>query len=80
MLMEIITRSQTGGGPGGMGPPMGPGPGMPGPGMGPPGMHGDGGMGEGGEKSIVLSIPPDKCGLIIGKGGETIKMVCIRIN
>ena len=34
-----------------------------------------GGMGEGTETSVVISIPPDKCGLIIGKGGETIKMV-----
>ena len=27
------------------------------------------------EKSIEIPIPADKCGLIIGKGGETIKMV-----
>ena len=74
MLTEIVTRSQSGGGPG-MGPPMGGGPGAGIPaGMGPPGMQGDG-MVAPGEKSIVLSIPPDKCGLIIGKGGETIKMV-----
>lgn len=32
-------------------------------------------MGEGMEKSVTIDIPPDKCGLIIGKGGETIKMV-----
>ena len=74
MLNEIISRSQAGtlgnnfnftggsviGGGGGGG--------APGPG-------GQGGMGEGQEKSVVLTIPPDKCGLIIGKGGETIKMV-----
>ena len=36
---------------------------------------GMGGMGDGAEKSVEISIPPDKCGLIIGKGGETIKMV-----
>ena len=36
---------------------------------------GMGGMGDGAEKSLEISIPPDKCGLIIGKGGETIKMV-----
>ncbi|XP_078489103.1 far upstream element-binding protein isoform X4 [Ciona intestinalis] len=35
-----------------------------------------GGMGDGGmEKSIEIAVPPDKCGLIIGKGGETIKML-----
>ena len=40
--------------------------------VGPNGM----GMGDAGsEKSIEMQIPPDKCGLIIGKGGETIKMV-----
>jgi len=40
--------------------------------VGPNGM----GMGDAGsEKSIEMQIPPDKCGLIIGKGGETIKML-----
>uniref|UniRef100_H2YJK9 K Homology domain-containing protein n=1 Tax=Ciona savignyi TaxID=51511 RepID=H2YJK9_CIOSA len=34
-----------------------------------------GGMGDGVEKSIEIAVPPDKCGLIIGKGGETIKML-----
>jgi len=35
-----------------------------------------GGIGDNGtEKTIEMQIPPDKCGLIIGKGGETIKMV-----
>lgn len=34
------------------------------------------GMGDGGsEKSMEMQIPADKCGLIIGKGGETIKML-----
>jgi len=37
---------------------------------------GGGGMGDNGsEKSLEMQIPPDKCGLIIGKGGETIKML-----
>ena len=74
MLTEIIARSQAGGGGGtGSGPNIGPPMGPP---MGGPAGIPAGGMGEGGEKNIVLSIPPDKCGLIIGKGGETIKMVC----
>jgi len=35
-----------------------------------------GGIGDNGtEKTIEMQIPPDKCGLIIGKGGETIKML-----
>nr|CAB3247376.1 far upstream element-binding protein [Phallusia mammillata] len=33
------------------------------------------GMGDGMDKSVTIDIPPDKCGLIIGKGGETIKML-----
>ena len=37
---------------------------------------GIGAMGDGpNEKNVEMQIPPDKCGLIIGKGGETIKMV-----
>ena len=62
MLNEIIVRSQDGGQGNFNAAPGG-------------GANTGGGMGDGGEKSVVLSIPPDKCGLIIGKGGETIKMV-----
>ena len=42
---------------------------------------GMGGMGDGqqapqqGEETIEMSIPAERCGLVIGKGGETIKMV-----
>jgi len=39
-----------------------------------------GGMGDVPEKSIEINIPPDKCGLIIGKGGETIKMVNVLLK
>ena len=38
--------------------------------------NGIGAMGDGpNEKNVEMQIPADKCGLIIGKGGETIKMV-----
>ena len=65
MLNEIISRSQAGtlGSNFHLGSS-----GLIGPGIG-------GGMGDGSEKSVEISIPPDKCGLIIGKGGETIKTV-----
>lgn len=70
------------GGPMGNGPPMddmkGPG-GMRGPpGMGgPPGGMGGppGGGGPGGKNSVEIMIPGPKVGLIIGKGGETIKQL-----
>ncbi|XP_045467746.1 far upstream element-binding protein 1 isoform X3 [Harmonia axyridis] len=56
---------------GGHGPPggMGGGPGMGGPGM------GGGGGGPGGRNFIEIMIPGPKVGLIIGKGGETIKQL-----
>ena len=54
-----------------------------------PGFNGMGGMGDGqqpsgqgqGEETVEMSIPAERCGLVIGKGGETIKMVinCIKI-
>ena len=68
MLNEIISRSQAGtlGSNFNLGSS-----GLIGPGMG----GGGGGMGDGVEKSVEVPIPPDKCGLIIGKGGETIKTV-----
>jgi len=38
--------------------------------------NGIGAMGDGpNEKNVEMQIPADKCGLIIGKGGETIKML-----
>lgn len=45
-----------------------------------PGFGNMGGMGDGqqqglGEETVELQIPPERCGLVIGKGGETIKMV-----
>lgn len=52
------------GGPGGSGGPGGPG----GPGLGGPG-------GPGGRNTLEIMIPGPKVGLIIGKGGETIKQL-----
>jgi len=49
-----------------------------------PGFNGMGGMGDGqqpsgpsgqGEETVEMSIPAERCGLVIGKGGETIKML-----
>jgi len=45
-----------------------------------PGFGNMGGMGDGqqqglGEETVELQIPPERCGLVIGKGGETIKML-----
>ncbi|XP_042912008.1 far upstream element-binding protein 1 isoform X3 [Parasteatoda tepidariorum] len=57
------------GGPGGMRPDFGPG----GPRMGRPG-GGGGGGGEGGME-IQFPVPANKCGLVIGKGGETVKSI-----
>jgi len=44
------------------------------PGGGRPGMGGGGGGGGGGNQ-VVIGIPGDKVGLIIGKGGETVKQL-----
>lgn len=52
-----------------MNPNMGGGPG------GPPGMGGGPGGGGGGRSSVEIMIPGPKVGLIIGKGGETIKQL-----
>ncbi|GBM54715.1 Far upstream element-binding protein 1 [Araneus ventricosus] len=52
-------------GPGGMRPDFGPG----GPRMGRPG------GGDGGGTEIQFSVPANKCGLVIGKGGETVRNI-----
>lgn len=39
------------------------------------GMGGGGGGGPGGRNSIEIMLPGPKVGLIIGKGGETIKQL-----
>ncbi|KAB7500828.1 Far upstream element-binding protein 3 [Armadillidium nasatum] len=56
------------GGPVGPGGPMGRGGPMGGPG-GPPGNRGDGKL------EIFFNVPANKCGLVIGKGGETIRQI-----
>lgn len=65
----------------GMGPPgegmggRGPGPGPGGPMMGGSAPGGPGGPGSGGEVTLEMKIPGPKVGLIIGKGGETIRQL-----
>ena len=39
------------------------------------GMGGWGGEGGGGEKTETVMVPASKVGLVIGKGGETIKSI-----
>ncbi|KAK7070076.1 Far upstream element-binding protein 3, partial [Halocaridina rubra] len=74
MVFDIVNRGDTPPerrGRGGMGGPGGGGPGGPpggGP-MGPPGME------MGNAATVEISIPGPKVGLIIGKGGETIKQL-----
>ena len=43
--------------------------------MGPPGIDMGGGGGGGGNSTVEISVPGPKVGLIIGKGGETIKQL-----
>lgn len=40
---------------------------------GPRGMGGPGGQRGGGEGEVQFSVPANKCGLVIGKGGETVR-------
>ena len=43
---------------------------------------GGGGMGGGGggQNVVEIMVPGNKVGLIIGKGGETIKMLQVRVD
>ncbi|CAG0883781.1 unnamed protein product [Cyprideis torosa] len=64
---QWIRDNQRAGGPYSGGPPRGPGP-WPGPG-------GPWGDGPGGNPEVYFPVPASKCGLVIGKGGETIKQI-----
>ncbi|XP_018012959.1 far upstream element-binding protein 1 isoform X3 [Hyalella azteca] len=69
-------------GPGGPGGPPGMGPGGPGGPMGRGGPMGPGGpggpggqIGRDGKMEVYFNVPSTKCGLVIGKGGETIRQI-----
>ena len=73
LVGEIVQRASQGGGGGGGGGRQGGGGGMPGGGSPLGGSLSNGSMGGGGGNTIEMLIPGAKCGLVIGKSGETIK-------
>ncbi|XP_071948039.1 far upstream element-binding protein 1-like isoform X2 [Antedon mediterranea] len=62
-------------GPPGMGGPRGPPPHHGGPHGGPPHGGGGGGGGPGGMNTLEYGVPANKCGIVIGKGGESINNI-----
>merc|ERR1719320_1526192 len=81
-IQELLSKANIMGGPGGgFGGPMGPGGPMndmnrgPGGPFSPPGGRNMGGRFDGGgmQDSTTFAVPADKCGLVIGKGGENIR-------